>query len=87
MGNVRNMMLQAYVTLVRGLACFKTKQVRHWAYYKEIIVSEVPPRGAKPYLSHGPFRSARVPTFYVWSCEVNLASVYLWTIHLNNMGF
>ena len=36
-------------------------------------------RANHTYLYHG---SVRAPTFYVWSCEVNSASVYLRTIHL-----
>ena len=52
MGKIRYRMLQAYVTLVRGITCFKTCKTLG---YMEIIVFKSPPGGteeAKPYLSH-----------------------------------
>ena len=53
MGNIRNRMLQACVTLVRGLTCLK--KICKTLGYMEIIVFKIPSsgRGAKPYLSHG----------------------------------
>ena len=40
MGNMRNRMLQAYVTLVRGLTCFKLS-------YMEVIVFKIAPGGRR----------------------------------------
>ena len=53
MGKVRNMMLQVYATLVRGLTCFK-RLVKHLAKLK-IKVFKIPPGigGAKSDLTHG----------------------------------
>ena len=46
MSNVYNRMLQAYVTLVRGLTCLK--KTCKTLGYMEIIVLEIPPGGVKP---------------------------------------
>ena len=43
MGNLRNRMLQAYMTLVRGLTCFQ--KTCKTLGYMEIIVFEIPPMG------------------------------------------
>ena len=45
------MMFQAYVKFFRGLTYFK-KTCKTLGYMK-IVVSEIPPEGAKPYLSRG----------------------------------
>ena len=44
-GNVRNRMLHAYMSLFRGLTCFKTCKTLS---YKEIIVSEILPQFFDP---------------------------------------
>ena len=55
MGNIRNRMLQAYMTLVRGLT--RLNKTCKTFSYMEIIVLKIPPgvRGVRttPYLSHG----------------------------------
>ena len=50
-GYISNRMLQAYVTLVRELTSFKKTCTT--LGYMEIIVFEIRPGGAKPYLSNG----------------------------------
>ena len=51
-GNIRNRMLQAYATLVRGLTCLKQTYIA--LGFMKIIVCEIPPdAGAISYLSHG----------------------------------
>ena len=55
MGNIRNRMLQAYMTPVRGLT--RLNKTCKTLSYMEIIVFEIPPGvrgvGIKPYLSPG----------------------------------
>ena len=51
MVNIRNRMLQAYMTLVRGLTCLK--KTCETLGCMEIIVFKIPPGEEKPYLSHG----------------------------------